>query len=86
MRHVADSFSFSIAANGESALAASTVRVSVIDGASAVLHIGSNGVTAIPYTNMGLAGGGATALTIEFSGAVTGAFTSLNLGYFDVGP
>jgi hypothetical protein len=94
VRHVADSFSFSIAANGESALVASTVRVSVIDGASAgttylwtdVLHIGSNGVTAIPYTNMGLAGGGATALTIEFSGAVTGAFTSLNLGYFDVGP
>ena len=66
VRHVADSFSFSVAANGGAVLTASTVRVSVIDGATA--------------------GTAATALTVEFDGAVTGAWTSLNLGYFDVGP
>tara|TARA_R110002020_G_scaffold198807_1_gene399972 strand:- start:107 stop:520 length:414 start_codon:yes stop_codon:yes gene_type:complete len=94
VRHVADSFSFSVAANGGAVLTASTVRVSVIDGATAgtnylwtdVLHIDSNGVEAISYFNMGLTGTAATALTVEFDGAVTGAWTSLNLGYFDVGP
>jgi hypothetical protein len=94
VRHVADSFSFSVAANGGAVLAASTVRVSVIDGASAatdylwtdVLHVDSNGVASISYSNMGLTGTAATALTIEFDDAVTGAWTSLNLGYFDVGP
>jgi len=94
VRHVADSFSFSVAANGGAVLVASTVRVSVIDGASAatdylwtdVLHVDSNGVASIPYSNMGLTGTAATALTIEFDDAVTGAWTSLNLGYFDVGP
>jgi hypothetical protein len=94
VRHVADSFSFSVAPNGGAVLAASTVRVSIIDGASAatsylwsdVLHINSNGAESISYFNMGLTGTAATALTIEFDGAVTGAWTSLNLGYFDVGP
>jgi hypothetical protein len=94
VRHVADSFSFSVAANGGAVLVASTVRVSVIDGASAatdylwtdVLHVDSNGVASISYSNMGLTGTAATALTIEFDDAVTGAWTSLNLGYFDVGP
>ena len=94
VRHVADSFSFGVAANGGAVLVASTVRVSVIDGASAatdylwtdVLHVDSNGVASISYSNMGLTGTAATALTVEFDDAVTGAWTSLNLGYFDVGP
>ena len=93
VRHVADSFSFSVSGNA-AALTLSTVRVSVIDGATAgtsylwsdVLTVGSNGVTAIPYVNMGLTGTAATALTVEFDKSIAGAWTSLNLGYFDVGP
>jgi len=70
------------------------VRISVIDGASAatsylwtdVLHIDSNGAEPVSFSNMGLTGTAATALTVEFDGAVSTAWTSLNLGYFDVGP
>jgi hypothetical protein len=94
VRHVADSFSFHVSPNASAVLAAGTVRISVIDGASGatnylwtdVLHIDSNGAESISFSNMGLAGTAATALTVEFDGAVSTAWTSLNLGYFDVGP
>jgi hypothetical protein len=94
VRHVADNFSFSVARDGAAALAFSTVRVSIIDGAtgttsylwSDVLTISSIGVLAVPYSNMALAGTAATAMTVEFDKAVSGAWNTLNLGYFDVGP
>lgn len=92
-RHVVTAFSFRISSIIN--LAAATIGCAVIDGGSGgttVLWQEQMSVTTLGASPMeifrnglNIAGSVNTALTIEFSGAVTGGFQSVNLSFHDIG-
>lgn len=89
VRHIATGATFSLAGT---AIVAGTVGMAIIDGASGGTTFLWRGIMAAGSNNaiystppMNIAGSAATALTAEFSGAVTGATQAVSLSYHDIG-